>query len=299
MTRRFTNIAGLFFFALSGTRFAFPQGTPSKGVAKSVRISGRAISPDGGGVSIGVQMVRIASDGVTVESPVETVKAGPNGVFTFFGAPSTQYRISRECVVTPTKDVFTGSGKNNVNVGNMVVNNRVPMAITVSVPPSSDLVADLTPEQIVTEPQKAVDRGSASFPHFSPVPTPPSSKAATLTQCLFAPSLDRRAEWKSFPIVSFNRPLSIELFVGGSVKLIRVVHYDPRLSPSQIREEVRRVWLSKFRDATTIITWSEGSPWNIEGSIEYEDGKQSSILMDGRIHVRVQDREGTYWFIRM
>lgn len=246
MTRRFTNIAGLFFFALSGTRFAFPQGT-AQSVPKSVRISGRTTSPDGGRVSIEVRMVRIASDGVTVESPIQTVKAGPNGVFTFFGAPSTKYRVSLECGLTPAKDVFTGSGKNNVNVGNMVFDNRPPMAITVLVPPTSDLVADLKPEQIVIEPQKAVDRGSGSFPQFSLVqPALPSGKAANLTQCLYAPSLDRRTEWEAFPLVNFSRLLSIGSFVGGRVRLIRVVRYNPTLSPLQIRGEVRKVWRGRF-----------------------------------------------------
>jgi len=245
-------------------------------------------------------MVRIALDGVTVESPLETVKSRPNGDFTFLGAPSRKYRISLACGLTPAQEVFTGSGKNNVNVGDLVFDNRPPTAITVLVPPSSDLVADLKPEQIVIEPQKAVDGGSGSFPHFSPVqPAPPSSKAANLTQCLYAPSLDRRTEWEAFPMVNFSRPLSIGSLVGGRVKLIRVVHYNPTLSPFQIREEVRKVWVSKFREVTTVVMWSEGSPWNIEGSIEYEDGKRSSILMDGWIHIRVQDRQGKYWLIRM
>ena len=84
--------------------------------------------------------------------------------------------------------------------------------------------------------------------------------------------------------------ITVESFVGGEVKVIRVVGYDPKLMPSQIREEVRKVWLGVFWFAGSSIMWSE---------VEYEDGKRSSILMDGWVHVQVEDREGKYWFIRL
>ena len=31
---------------------------------------------------------------------------------------------------------------------------------------------------------------------------------------------------------------------------------------------------------------------------EYEDGKRSTILMDGWIQVQLQDRGGKYWYLR-
>jgi hypothetical protein len=37
---------------------------------------------------------------------------------------------------------------------------------------------------------------------------------------------------------------------------------------------------------------------NVEASIEFEDGKRSSLVTDGG-HVRVQDRTGKYWFMRL
>jgi len=98
--------------------------------------------------------------------------------------------------------------------------------------------------------------------------------------------------------VRFDHFLSIESFVGGRVKSIHVVRYDSQLTMSQIREEVQKVWLSVFADAAAAIGWSEGNGWNIEASIEYEDGKHSSIPMDGWIHVQVQDHQGKYWFVR-
>lgn len=97
----------------------------------------------------------------------------------------------------------------------------------------------------------------------------------------------------------FDRYLSVESFVGGKAKSIRVVRYDPKLTPSQIREEVRKVWLGVFRYATSNITWAEGNFWNIQASVEYEDGKRSSLLMDGWTRVEVQDPDGKYWYIRL
>jgi hypothetical protein len=37
--------------------------------------------------------------------------------------------------------------------------------------------------------------------------------------------------------------------------------------------------------------------WNIRATVEYEDGKKSTMLTDG-LHVQVQDREGKYWYMR-
>lgn len=99
-------------------------------------------------------------------------------------------------------------------------------------------------------------------------------------------------------MISFDRYLTVESFVGGKVELIRVVHYDPRLTPPQIRDEVRKVWLGIFWFATSSIMWDEGNSWNIAASVEYEDGQRTLILTDGG-HVQVQDREGKYWFIRL
>jgi hypothetical protein len=87
--------------------------------------------------------------------------------------------------------------------------------------------------------------------------------------------------------------------VGGKVKTIRVVRYDPKLTPSQVREEVRKVWLGRISLATSSVMWSEGNSWNIRASVEYESGQPTSILMDGWIHAQVEDRVGKYWFIRL
>ena len=98
-------------------------------------------------------------------------------------------------------------------------------------------------------------------------------------------------------MIMLDRPVSIESFVGGKVKAIRV-QYDPTLTPSQIRDEVRKVWLGLLSEAYSSIMWSEMNRWNIKASVEFEDGERTWILTDG-IHVQVHDREGKYWFIRL
>ena len=69
------------------------------------------------------------------------------------------------------------------------------------------------------------------------------------------------------------------------------------LTPDQIKDEVRKVWVGIFNYLTCQIEWAEGTFWNIQATVEYEDGRKSSILTDGG-HVQVQDREGKYWYMR-
>jgi hypothetical protein len=45
------------------------------------------------------------------------------------------------------------------------------------------------------------------------------------------------------------------------------------------------------------MTWPEPNVWNVEASVECEDGTHISVLMDGA-HVAVE-RRGTRWFIRL
>jgi hypothetical protein len=226
-----------------------------------------------------------------------------NGVFTFFGRPSTKYRIyyggGYSGIKGTPKTVDTASGK-DMDVGDMVFGSCPAPSNGASLPhpkapTSGQLVGDLQLEQIVIEPRQPRFNYGLSLPASRFLDT----NYVEVPQCWSGPSLDRRTEWELLPSVRFDHFLSIKSFVGGRVKTIRVVRYDPALTPSQIREEVRKVWLGLFSDAESGIFWSEGNLWNIEASVEYEDGKQSSILMDAWVHVQVGDREGKYWYIRL
>jgi len=167
---------------------------------------------------------------------------------------------------------------------------RIPKA-----PASAPMAGALKLDQIMIEPQPpSRDSVLRSLPLL-----PPKEHAGEVPPCWSVASLDRRSAWEGLHLVQFDHYLSVETFVGGKVKTIRVVRYDPKLKPEQIRDEVRRVWLGVFWTAEDSIGWAEGNEWNIQASVEYEDGERTAILMDGWVHVQVEDREGKYWFIRL
>jgi hypothetical protein len=263
---------------------------------KSVRISGRLVFPDGSPASFGIRMARIDPDGFKDE---DTTTVGRDGRFMFMAVLGYRYRISLAAggMKTPprTADITTSK---DVDIGDMVFEYCPAVTTSIPKPPTvSELVGDLRPEQIVIEPQQPVNpyRPVADLPPANYKP----NNALELPPCWSGPSLEKRQEWESFPMISFDRYMTVESFVGGKVKVIRVVGYDPKLTPSQIRQEVRKVWLAVFWFGASSIMWSEGNRWNIQALVEYEDGKRSSILMDGWVHVQVEDREGKYWFIRL
>jgi hypothetical protein len=264
------------------------------GHIKLVRVSGRVIFPGGDPVSTYVRFAQIEPGGLRDEQSAGT---DASGIFTFLVAPGKQYRVYLGGgYKTPPKTVDTAGGE-DVSVGDMVFEQCGPSGFALpKAPKSVDLAGNLKLEQIVVEPQNLWN----DLQPRPPAPVgPESNDIVELPPCWSGPSLDRRAEWEALPEVMFGRYLSVESFVGGSVKSIRVVRYDPRLTPSQIREEVRKAWLGVFWNPASSIRWAEGNPWNIEASVEYEDGKRGSILMDGWTHVAVQDRDGKYWYIRL
>jgi hypothetical protein len=282
------------FCAVAVVGIALAQTTPDE-PTKSVRISGRLVFPDGSPASFGIRMARIDPDGFKDEG---TTTVGRDGRFTFMAASGYKYRISLAAggMKTPPKTVDNTTGK-DIDIGDMIFEYCPTVSRSIPKPPTkSDSVGDLRPEQIIVEPQQSVN------PYRPVADLPPSNfkpnNAVELPPCWSGPSLDKRYEWEAFPMITFDPSLTVESFVGGKVKVIRVVRYDPKLTPSQIRDEVRKVWLGVFSLATSSIIWSEGNRWNIQASVEYEDGKRTSILMDGWIHVQVEDREGKCWFIR-
>lgn len=281
---------------------AIAQATLAAGPQLSVRISGRVVLPGGQPVGFHVRMAEVAPDGLKDE--VATQADGQKGLFTFIGKPGTTYRIYLGSMYkTPPRTVDTGAG-DDVDIGDLVLEYCPPTAgyrIPPKPPVSPQLAGDLQLDQIYVEPQQPspVRGGNSFFLSLPPSKFPESPNRVELPQCWSGPSLDRREEWERLPIVQFDHWLSIESFVGGRVKAIRVVGYNPALSPSEIKQEVRSVWLGQFWNVSSVIGWSEGNLWNIKASVEYEDGKRSSILMDGWIHVQVEDRDGKYWYIRL
>src|SRR5579862_7855406 len=268
-----------------------------------VRISGRVVSQNGQPMpanTVTVRMARIEPDGLLTDEKI--AETDSHGGFTFLAAPNEHYRIyAKGDGVGHRRTVDTKSGK-DANVGDVLFETCPPVCINPNASRTqSELVRTLKPERIIIEPQDAVYnpwRGLAAHQSTSTQengPNHPADRMASWTP----PTLENRAVWETWPMVEFfSHPLSVESFVGGKMKVIRVVHYDPKLTPWQIRDEVRTVWLGYVWLATRSIIWSEQNRWNIEAWGECEDGKRTSILMDGWIHAQVQDRQGKYWYIR-
>jgi hypothetical protein len=159
------------------------------------------------------------------------------------------------------------------------------------------LIGNLKMEQVVIDPAwTAVNPMAQLVPPFSPQNCK-EPKGLDWPRCWQGPSLARRDEWEIRNNVSFYHYTSVESFVGGKVKSVRIVAYDPARTPAQIKEEFRKVWFGVFRDTSCFIVWDEITLWNLRAVIEFEDGKQISLLTDG-MHVEVQDREGKYWYMR-
>jgi hypothetical protein len=271
---------------------------------KSVHISGRVIYPVGDGKSgFNVRIARIEPRGAVALPPVHT---DTNGVFTLLGDQGSTYRISLgPGVKTPAKTVRV-TNEQDIDVGDMILEKCTDIRGAYAKPPDSapKLVGKLRLEQIVIEPQH-MSGGFVGLSSWTGLASPVfpsangegSNASVEFPQCWSGPTLARREEWEGLCEVSFNQFFSMEDFVGGKIKTIRVISHDPRLTSDQIKEEVRKVWLGIFHYATCQIEWAEGSMWNIRATVEYEDGKKSTILTDG-LHVQVQDREGKYWYMR-
>lgn len=262
----------------------------------SVRISGRLVSPDGRPVSFGVQLSR--SDDHRIE---KTAVAGADGIFSFVVSTGQKYRISLGSgMKTPSKVVDTATGK-DFDVGDMVFEYCPGRDLRFPKPPATaPMSGSLKLNQIVIDAQPLSADGK---PFFSvAAQEPPPYRYVEPPQCWSGFALaDHRAEWEAVAAGSlmFDRYVSVEEFVGGKVRSIHVTRHDPKLTPEQIRNEVRKVWLGIFWHAASTIGWSEGNPWNIAASVEFEDRKRTSLVMDASVHIQVQDRAGNYWYLRL
>ena len=239
------------------------------------------------------------------ETPQQNATTDSQGAFTFSLASVGKYRISPGSGFKGISKIVEVGTPADADSGNFHFE-RCPAPVD-DAPQTSkaepDLIGNLTLNQIVVDaPQPTVRDPKTLTP---PQPSLESLKAdleAEDPQCWFGlASLTDRSAWEHLSNVNFGSWVSIEDFVGGRVNVIHVSHVtaDSHLTPEQIKEQVRKVWLGSFRSISTSIMWSEGNPWNIEATVEFDDGKPTSISMDTSGHVQVQDRQGKYWFLRL
>lgn len=150
---------------------ALAQTTPDE-ATKTVRISGRLVYPDGSPVSFGVRLERLDQYG-RVEATATTSR---DGHFTLITVPGPKYMVSVGTgMKTPPKMVDTSGGK-DIDVGDMVFEHCPAVGMSIPKPPSTtELIGDLKPEQIIIEPQEAVNpyRPVSDLPHQRSTRTTP------------------------------------------------------------------------------------------------------------------------------
>jgi hypothetical protein len=101
--------------------------------------------------------------------------------------------------------------------------------------------------------------------------------------------------------VSLNAGTTVEAFVGGRVKDIRVIRFvgvGNSATRKEVRNRITRVWRGKLKDVSCYLGWDEGTYWSIEAIVEFEDGKRGALITDG-FHVAMQDHAGKTWFVRL
>jgi hypothetical protein len=112
-----------------------------------------------------------------------------------------------------------------------------------------------------------------------------------------APNIVLSSENRGLPAVLNHGVLAD--FAKGTVGRIRVTHYRGKWdAPVEIQERIRDIWTRGIDMAACYGMWHEPEFWNIQATIEFEDGKSVSLVTDGT-HVRIEDRDGTFWFIRL
>jgi hypothetical protein len=240
--------------------------------AKAVHISGRVT--DVKGRPLGGAMLSLVPLDPGDTAPPVTAIAKYDGLVVFAGAPK-RYKLSvpgGEFKIVPAT---LNIDARDIEVGDIIV--------------QPDVRNDLKLEQIIVDPGVLKNRSSS----LGPILSPPTIGLEGWRQPI--------VPFTSACNVHFDRYRTVEAFLGGKVKTIRVVRFagssEPK--PAEIQSRIMEVWLGVFRDASCGITWSEGVFWNLEASVEYEDGKRGAILIDRWIHLQVLDREGRLWFIRL
>lgn len=253
--------------------------------AKSIRISGRLVFPDGRPVSYSVGIARIDPDGF--KEYRQTVSGG-DGVFTFHAEPGHQYRITLDSSMKTERRTVDTSSNKDVDLGDMVFERCPPVTPQIRKNPASPVsTGNLKPEQIVID---VIDKPE-NLPVIAPRLTPNNGNGLfELPLCWPGPSLDRRSEWEAGGGASFDHWVTVEDFVGGKVKRIRVTRIAGNLTHDQVRNEVLKVWFGVFYHAASQIMWAEGGRWNVGASIEYESGPSGLLVTDGS-HVQVQSPE--------
>jgi len=277
---RFKRIFALLSFVLLNEA-GYAQNPPAD--SAGVAIIGRVVDYGGRPTRARVNLWRVEPDGLLYDPKFEWTDS--EGMFRFAGSPDKQYLLALDGGRNrSTFDTVKGA---EVNLGELrfeqCTSPAAPNFMGPDDPATADPGAYVVPEQIVIEAQTLVN-GQWKIVHGPSRENMMGIGLPNWPPCWRGPDVESH--------------LSIGKFLG-KVRSIRVTGHSPSLTPVEIQDEIRRVWLSTVTLASNIIVWSEGSPWNVEAVVEFDDGRRNAILMDGWVHLFVKDLSSNNWlFLR-
>ena len=248
----------------------FPP-TASKGLqsmadkpGELVEVSGRLTNTWGhtlGGVTVSVIPLDSAGPARRV-----SLTSQYDGRFSFSGKPLQKYKLSTDEFKVIPAAIETGVGP-HIDIGDVIVQ---PV-----------MSAGLTLDQITIDP--IAPRYPLTGFESLTLENPPGATSRPQDPCF----------------LDMGQYTTIERFLGGQAKFIRVVAGLSTSQPAEIRARVLESWSGVFRYAACQPMWSEGANFSIKAYVEYEDGKHSTLLMGDGIHVQLRDREGKDWSLRL
>jgi hypothetical protein len=251
------------------TSAAFAQAPVANAIA-GVEVSGRVINKKGRPIQLSLFLVPFDPRDAT--QPVAVLPAF-DGRFTLSRVPPKKYKFSAGAgIFRVVPAMLEVDGRGRIKAGDIMVYPDVSVSLKLA--------------QIIVDPvviKKGLSSGGGTW-----------SLSASDNDCNTSRPFGLGA-------ADSDRYRTVEAFLGGKAKAIRVVRFLGTRPPetAEIQSRIMEVWAGVFRSASCGINWAEGADWNLEASVEFEDGTHGSLLMDGGRHVRLRDRYGRLWFLRL
>jgi hypothetical protein len=98
-------------------------------------------------------------------------------------------------------------------------------------------------------------------------------------------------------------PVTVQDFLGGTIKFVRVVFYDSTFrdfagAKAFLQSILGSIIISSSHSGPYLhLVWAEGSTASMEGEVFFDDGTTGMIETDGW-HLFLEDNRGTYWWHR-
>jgi hypothetical protein len=259
----------LTWWALFGLSFANLAQTGAETPATTTtatEVSGRIVDAKGTPIQFGaLRLVPLdpRDRGVRWASAL-----GSDGSFSLYNVQAKQYRLSywEDELFNVMPAQITIAPGNRIEIGEVTVRNNVRSNIAMN--------------HIAVDPMAS----AATSPSLEPF----SKNLSAGSNCH----------------LQLNLPTSVQRFLGGKVKSIRVLRAlqmrgAGALGSSEVQTRVLQTWRGIIVEGSCAIDWAEANFWDVEASVEYEDGKRTAMIFDRSHHLALEDRDGQTWFIRL